>query len=202
VVLVQDGCVDVEPGDGVREERTGVTGESVVVRKALDEDEVRRGVLGDPLPFVLLDLRQRIRHLDCVVQVVTQLGEAFSNGIRNVAIVFMHAYTFPDHERAVARIAKDIGFTQVSLSSEVMPMVKIVPRGFTATADAYLTPQITRYIAGFRAGFDENFESVKVTVPAIWLGVFHLTLASRCGRWCVVAWLWSISCRSCNRTVD
>lgn len=48
-----------------------------------------------------------------------------------------------------------MGFKHVSLSSEVMPMVKVVPRGFTTAADAYLTPVITRYIHSFKSGFDE-----------------------------------------------
>lgn len=46
----------------------------------------------------------------------------------------------------MGRIAKDVGFEHVSLSHEVMPMVKIVPRGYTACADAYLTPHIKKYI--------------------------------------------------------
>ncbi len=75
-------------------------------------------------------------------------------GFRSLAIVFKHAALFPDHERAVAAVARGVGFTQVSLSSDVSPVVKMVPRGYTATADAYLTPQIARYIAAFRSGFD------------------------------------------------
>jgi 5-oxoprolinase (ATP-hydrolysing) len=75
-------------------------------------------------------------------------------GFRSLAIVFKHAALFPDHERAVAAVARGVGFIQVSLSSDVSPVVKMVPRGYTATADAYLTPQIARYIAAFRSGFD------------------------------------------------
>ena len=50
------------------------------------------------------------------------------------------------HEQIVGKIAKEVGFTHVSLSSEVMPMVKVVPRGFTASSDAYLTPHIKKYL--------------------------------------------------------
>ena len=65
-------------------------------------------------------------------------------GINSLAVVFKHAAIFPDHEQLVGRVARACGFTQVSLSSEVMQMVKMVPRGYTATADAYLTPHIMR----------------------------------------------------------
>ena len=66
------------------------------------------------------------------------------SGIKSIAVLFKHAAIFPEHEEAVGRVAREVGFTQISLSSEVMQMVKLVPRGFTATADAYLTPHIMR----------------------------------------------------------
>ena len=66
------------------------------------------------------------------------------SGVQSIAVVFKHAAIFPNHEQAVGMLAKELGFRQVSLSSEVMQMVKMVPRGFTATADAYLTPHIMR----------------------------------------------------------
>ena len=65
-------------------------------------------------------------------------------GIKSIAVVFKHAAIFPDHEQIVGKTAKELGFDQISLSSEVMQMVKMVPRGFTASADAYLTPHIMR----------------------------------------------------------
>lgn len=65
------------------------------------------------------------------------------------------SYTFPAHEKRVGALAEEMGFRHVSLSSEVMPMVKAVPRGFTTAADAYLTPIIARYVKSFRSGFDE-----------------------------------------------
>lgn len=58
-----------------------------------------------------------------------------------------------DHEKAVGALARHLGFTQVSLSSEVMPMVRAVPRGYTVCADAYLTPKIRQYLKGFTSGF-------------------------------------------------
>jgi len=75
----------------------------------------------------------------------------------------MHGYTFPDHEALVGRIAHDVGFSHVSLSHELMPMIKLVPRATSACADAYLTPAIKKYIAGFQKGFIGGLgsESVK-----------------------------------------
>ena len=67
----------------------------------------------------------------------------------------MHSYTFPQHERIVGELAAEMGFTQISLSSELMPMCKIVPRGHSANADAYLTPEIKKYIEGFESGFTD-----------------------------------------------
>ncbi|VDK78660.1 unnamed protein product [Anisakis simplex] len=55
-----------------------------------------------------------------------------------------------------------MGFTNVSLSSDVMPMIKIVPRGYTACADAYLTPKIREYITNFNAGFAKGLKGVRV----------------------------------------
>ena len=63
-------------------------------------------------------------------------------------------------------LARELGFTHVSLSSEVMPMVRIVPRGHTACADAYLTPTIQRYVQGFRRGFQGQLKVRPVDHPA------------------------------------
>ena len=73
-------------------------------------------------------------------------------GYRSVAIAFMHAYTYPDHEAAVAKIARELGF-KTSVSSELQPMIKIVPRAQSATADAYLSPIVAEYLETFRDGF-------------------------------------------------
>jgi len=74
------------------------------------------------------------------------LREAFDDGIRSVAIVFMHGYRHPLHERRAASIAHRIGFTQVSTSHEVSPLIKYVARGDTTTVDAYLSPILKRYV--------------------------------------------------------
>ncbi|MFW6076818.1 MAG: hydantoinase B/oxoprolinase family protein [Hyphomicrobiales bacterium] len=71
---------------------------------------------------------------------------AFDDGIRAVAVVFMHGYRYADHERAVAALARDIGFTQVSVSHEASPLMKLVGRGDTTVVDAYLSPILRRYV--------------------------------------------------------
>ena len=76
----------------------------------------------------------------------SSLEEAFRNGIASVAIVFVHGYRYHDHEKAVARIAREIGFAQVSVSHEVSPLMKLVGRGDTTVVDAYVSPILRRYV--------------------------------------------------------
>jgi 5-oxoprolinase (ATP-hydrolysing) len=77
---------------------------------------------------------------------ITALRAARAEGISAVAIVFMHAYAYPDHEREAAALARTAGFTQISASHEVSPLVKLVGRGDTAVVDAYLSPLLRRYV--------------------------------------------------------
>ncbi len=72
---------------------------------------------------------------------------ARADGIHAVAIVFMHAYRYPEHEKQVAALARDMGFPQVSVSHEVSPLIKLVGRGDTTVVDAYLSPILRRYVA-------------------------------------------------------
>ncbi|XP_015426864.1 PREDICTED: 5-oxoprolinase, partial [Myotis davidii] len=80
-----------------------------------------------------------------------KLEGLLARGIRSLAVVLMHSYTWAQHEQQVGALAREMGFTHVSLSSEAMPMVRIVPRGHTACADAYLTPAIQDAFSGSRA---------------------------------------------------
>ncbi|XP_064124272.1 5-oxoprolinase isoform X5 [Loxodonta africana] len=91
-----------------------------------------------------------------------KLEGLLARGIRSLAVVLMHSYTWAQHEQQVGALARELGFTHVSLSSEAMPMVRIVPRGHTACADAYLTPTIQRYVQGFRHGFQGQLKDVQV----------------------------------------
>jgi len=68
-------------------------------------------------------------------------------GIKSIAIVFIHAYRYPAHEKAVAAIARGMNFAQVSVSHEVSPLIKLVGRGDTTVVDAYLSPILRRYVA-------------------------------------------------------
>ncbi|MGW7383641.1 hydantoinase B/oxoprolinase family protein [Streptomyces sp. NPDC054794] len=74
------------------------------------------------------------------------LREAYDDGIRAVAVVCMHSHLHPAHERAIGELAARVGFPQISLSSEVSPLMKLVPRGDTAVVDAYLSPVLRRYV--------------------------------------------------------
>jgi 5-oxoprolinase (ATP-hydrolysing) len=79
-------------------------------------------------------------------QVGNDLKTCFAEGFRSVAIVLMHGYRYPDHENKVAELARRIGFTQVSVSNEVSPLMKLVGRGDTTVVDAYLSPILRRYV--------------------------------------------------------
>ena len=134
VVLCRPDCVDDEDEwEKGRPTVTATTGEQLRVWTPLDEQRVR-----------------------------ADLQAVYDAGIRSLAIVFIHSYMYPEHERRVGDWATQIGFTNVSLSSQVMPMIKAVPRAFTASADAYLTPKIRQYLHGFTSGFEKNLHGVSV----------------------------------------
>ncbi len=101
----------------------------------------------------VIEVAERVRVDGTVEQApeITDIRNAlqvqFDKGLRAVAIVFMHAYAFPQHEKMVAELARDIGFTQVSVSHEVSPLMKLVGRGDTTVVDAYLSPILRRYVA-------------------------------------------------------
>ena len=79
-------------------------------------------------------------------QVKQDLQLAYDRGIRSCAIIFLHGYRYPNHEIQVAEIAKEIGFTQISVSHQVSPLIKLVSRGDTTVVDAYLSPILRRYV--------------------------------------------------------
>ncbi|KAM9774573.1 5-oxoprolinase [Syngnathus typhle] len=112
---------------------TGSTGDSLEVWQELDLERVEKDLKG-----------------------------VLSRGITSLAVLLLHSYTWSDHEKAVGALARQLGFTQVSLSSKVMPMVRAVPRGYTVCADAYLTPKIRDYLKGFTSGFKGALKDVDV----------------------------------------
>jgi 5-oxoprolinase (ATP-hydrolysing) len=77
-------------------------------------------------------------------------GAAFADGFRALAILLMHGYRHTAHERRLAEIAREIGFPQISVSHEIGALIKLVPRGDTSVADAYLSPLLKRYVGHVR----------------------------------------------------
>jgi len=132
VILSQEGIcqLDKQGMKSVTPEKT-LTGEGVHVFTDLDEQKLRKDLAG-----------------------------LLAKGVTSIAVALMHSYTYPDHELRIAQIASEMGFGHISLSHQVMPMVRIVPRGFTACVDAYLTPCIKRYLDGFCNGFENNLKNV------------------------------------------
>ncbi len=105
----------------------------LLYERVIEVDE-RVGARGELL--AALDLAKAKRDLQA----------AFATGVRAVAVVFMHSYRFPAHEQAVGKLCREIGFTQVSLSHEASPLMKLVGRGDTTVVDAYLSPILRRYV--------------------------------------------------------
>jgi 5-oxoprolinase (ATP-hydrolysing) len=100
----------------------------------------------------VIESAERVR-ADGTVEVVPDevairrdLEAAYAEGFRSLAIVFMHAWKYPEHERIAARIAREIGFPQISVSHEVSSLIKLVGRGDTTVVDAYLSPILKRYV--------------------------------------------------------
>jgi 5-oxoprolinase (ATP-hydrolysing) len=83
----------------------------------------------------------------------TELSSAYADGFRATAIACLHGWAHPAHEQRLAEIAHEIGFEQVSVSSEISGLIKFVPRADTTVADAYLSPVLRAYVDGFAANF-------------------------------------------------
>ncbi|KAF8151804.1 5-oxoprolinase [Crassisporium funariophilum] len=99
--------------------------------------------------------------------VETDLRALYSEGYRSLAIVLVHSYTFPEHEQIIGALARSIGFTHVSESAQLLPMIKMVPRGVSSTADAYLTPILREYLDGFFRGFDAKLKDGTLRSPRV-----------------------------------
>ncbi|MFW5834470.1 MAG: hydantoinase/oxoprolinase family protein, partial [Pseudomonadota bacterium] len=121
----------------------------------------RRIVLPSQLYTRVVEVDERV---NAAGEVVTPLDEAaaetafraaFEAGFRAIAIVLMHAYRFAEHERRLGDLARRVGFTQVSLSHEASPLLKLVGRGDTTVVDAYLSPILRRYVDRIAAATGE-----------------------------------------------
>lgn len=108
--------------------------------------EVSGRVGADGKELVPLDLENAKKALEA----------AFKAGIRSAAIVLMHAYRYPEHELKLGRLARKIGFTQVSLSHQASPLIKLVSRGETTVVDAYLSPVLRRYVNMVQESLEEE----------------------------------------------
>ncbi|MEM1283021.1 MAG: hydantoinase B/oxoprolinase family protein [Chlamydiota bacterium] len=91
---------------------------------------------------ILLELYEESVYVD--------LKQAFDQGFRSLAIVLMHGYAYPQHEKRIEQMAKEIGFTQISVSHETIPLMKLISRGETTVIDAYLSPLLKQYIADLK----------------------------------------------------
>ncbi len=100
----------------------------------------------------VVEVDERVDAHGCVVealdiqQVRLALSKAYGEGFRSIAVALMHGYRFRDHERRIGEMARRQGFTQVSLSHEASPLIKLVARGDTSVVDAYLSPILRRYV--------------------------------------------------------
>jgi len=112
----------------------------------------RRIVLPELLYRDVVEVDERISATGEVVVPLDEAGardafrKAHDAGLRAIAIVLMHGYRHTDHERRLAAIAREVGFTQISVSHEVSPLIRFVPRGDTTVVDAYLSPVLRRYV--------------------------------------------------------
>ncbi|CAH1992910.1 unnamed protein product [Acanthoscelides obtectus] len=111
----------------------GKTGERYLVTRSPNKEEIRRN---------LVKLKEK--------------------GINSISVALAHSYSYFEHEVIVGDIAKELGFKHVSLSHQVIPMVRLVPRAYTSCADAYLTPHVKRYADGFSSAFKNNLQGTRV----------------------------------------
>jgi 5-oxoprolinase (ATP-hydrolysing) len=112
----------------------------------------RHIVLPELLYSHVIEVDERVGAHGDVLQAIDEAGTraglqaAYDQGVRSLAIIFMHGYRFSAHEEVTERLAREIGFTQVSVSHKVSPMMKLVARGDTTVVDAYLSPILRRYV--------------------------------------------------------
>lgn len=113
------------------------------------EEGLAQGISGETIRILRPLDREKTR---------ATIQSIWDKGIRSLSIALLHSYTYPEHELQVAEIAKDIGFENLSVSSQIQPMIKLVSRANSSTADAYLSPITARYIRtigeGFKGGLD------------------------------------------------
>ncbi len=112
----------------------------------------REIILPERLYQQVIEVNERVKADGTVLEPLniddtrSQLQTTYFGGIRSCAIVLMHGYRFHDHEQQLAQLAQEIGFTQISVSHQISPMMRLVGRGDTCVVDAYLSPILKRYV--------------------------------------------------------
>lgn len=114
-----------------------------------ESEDVVRGITGEHVRIITKP------DMDAVNAQLLQLKE---EGYRSISVVLLHSYTYPHHENMIGNAAIKMGFS-VAVSSALQPMIKVVPRGMSATADAYLTPVIKNYIDSISSNFQGGLAS-------------------------------------------
>ncbi len=126
--------------------------------QARPEIFARNIILPEPLYGAVIEIAERVRADGTIERPLdaeaarTGLRGAFDAGYRALAIVLMHGWRWTAHEAALAAMAREIGFTQISASHEVEPLIKLIGRGDTSVVDAYLSPVLRRYVDRVVAG--------------------------------------------------
>jgi 5-oxoprolinase (ATP-hydrolysing) len=116
----------------------------------------RHIVLPEPLYECVVEVDERVladgtvRRAPDLDRLAADLQRSRDDGLRAVALVCLHSHLHPEHEQEIGEVVRRIGFAQVSLSSAVSPLMKLVPRGDTAVVDAYLSPVLRSYVAQVR----------------------------------------------------
>ncbi len=114
-----------------------------------------------PLHAEVVEIDERVTHEGDVLRPLdldaarAAFAQAHARGLRSMAIVLLHGYRHAAHEAALAGLAREVGFTQVSVSHEVGALIKLVGRGDTSVVDAYLSPVLRRYVEGLEAALGE-----------------------------------------------
>ncbi len=111
------------------------------------EVKERYSAQGEEMVPISSEERSRLRAL---------LKGAYDDGIRAVAIAFLHSYRYPQHEQQIAKLARSIGFVQVSVSHQISSLMKLIRRGDTTVVDAYLSPILRRYVEQVRAALKQS----------------------------------------------
>ncbi|QYJ06876.1 hydantoinase B/oxoprolinase family protein [Qipengyuania flava] len=122
----------------------------------------RHIVLPEQLPSHVIEISERVSATGEVLTPLdddrarAQFEQLRQDGFDALAIVLLHGWLYRDHEEHLAALAREAGFTQVSVSHEVAPLIRIVPRGDTTVVDAYLSPVLRRYTDGLQGGLPET----------------------------------------------